>query len=185
MAASLDDYRRILEAYRKTPGSHTQAAREAGVAYNTARKAWDKGVANQPPISEVVTADDYEAKARLAEHTLSGLDIDITEKAKIQAEVQVDRMKLAREHGIQVKMAESQLVQTLRDMSIEMSATTKELWSELKHGDSWTRITSVIRDGEDPRTNKVYSAKELVGLMTQIAQIEKVRAETIRIAVDL
>lgn len=65
---SMPEYEAMLASHRTQPGAHKQAADLAGVSYNTARKAFSKGLGeDMPPIQEVLKQECLEARRILAQ----------------------------------------------------------------------------------------------------------------------
>ena len=62
-------YERLVAAYRKTPGQHVPASREAGCSYRAARNLWEQGIKGpdgRVAIKEVLQAEGVGARANRA-----------------------------------------------------------------------------------------------------------------------
>jgi len=124
-------YDRLLDAFRERPGNISFAARSAGVARDTARRAWQVGWLERElsPIAEAIRAEQVAARAK----RVGCIDADdrgfldrarATEQAREYEEQ--TRMK-AREDAIAARCHEAEMVRHGRANIIALMTATNHL----------------------------------------------------------
>jgi hypothetical protein len=146
-------YPLLLTALRTEPGNLNAAAKHAGVTWNTAQKAWEKGSKKHgfPPLKQVIEQEQIKARALLEAERRSKLAAIALEKEQ------------AREGAVAARKQEGQMTQLVRASSLlALRAVTslsreavglaetinKRIEQEKKHLDLWIQYDDAVLRGD-------------------------------------
>jgi len=156
----------MVESHRAELGDHTQAAEVGGVSYNTARKAFERGLgADMPPIRTLMAQEMVRARAQLSEY-------------RDQASSERDQVTAARKDMIDSRAAQARAVRMARNNAIATMGISANL---LRAGVRLSERTQELLADK----NWAPKPAEAVGLLRAIASLSREAVETARAAEDM
>lgn len=131
-----EQYDVMVAVHRNNLGDHSQAAREAGVAYNTARKAFEKGLnkGEFKPIRSLIHREMLEARSKIQSYGKAAIDENnMINKARadlIQTRAaQAQALRLSRTNSILAMSMSSNLLMAAQKLSEQVQQLfTDECW---------------------------------------------------------
>lgn len=120
---TVSTYEALLEAYRKSPGNHGNAAKAAGVDPATARRGWHEGWSSidwaKDPIKVVVEREAETIRARL--------NADLIQKRQTMAAAMAEQREKAIADTMQAREQEAQMVRLARNDIMQQLAVVARL----------------------------------------------------------
>lgn len=153
-AISYDDYQKLIDAFRATPGQPAVASRAVVMDVRTARKAWEVGLPHlgswARPIKAIFEEEKVRARAILAETKVG--------EAKVQVLGIADR---AKEDAASARAGEAAVVRTARLNALGLLAATNRMVAAVvnKFSPRFEGLLDALLPKLDPNTGEAIDVK--------------------------